>query len=242
VGTDEYGSSGLNILAGLLGGSAEKFARVWHFQGSGNDWSVMFLSNVASPDADQNARAFFKAILGSTRDGEPPIPQDSGGVANPIRWLNPITGRSVQLDAIWRINPFVPDKTNPWAFNSLCLLKGNQCEGSHEAVAARFFPDASPTVRASYTDALRSANDPTYRMLDSVKHIDKGGRRVWTGQGRGDVEPYGEHNGYIRFWLFRGNGGVWRVSYVADPGFVNENSAYQFFESVLATTDAEIAS
>jgi DnaJ domain len=231
VHTDNANSGGLPGLSGYLKASREKFARAWIFEGSGSRWEVLYLSNVADSDAERNAQGFFESILVSTRGDEPPIGAKSN---DPMVWINPVTGRSVQFSGLWEVNPLLLSKVNPWAYTSACHLVEDTCTSGHEAVGIRFIPDAEKNAPATYLDALRSVNDPTYQLLGTSTETVEGGRQVIAG--RGPVDVHLSPGPDVRYWIFRANGGVWRVVYTAESGYDNENNAYRFFKEVLGTT------
>ncbi|SAK66535.1 RDD family protein [Caballeronia calidae] len=222
-------------LSNFLNAPDEKFARAWFFEGSGSNWRVLYLAPAASPAAERNAQEFFESILASTRGDEPFIYAPTGRSNFPIDWRNPVSGETVQLSGRWDVNPFLPNKANPWAYTAACLSPGDGCAFTREAVGVRFIPDADAASPVPYADALRSVNDPIYRMLGTAQEMLEDGRPVLAGQGRGYVLLYpGQPE--VRYWLFRANGGVWRVIYAAESGHLNENTGYQFFKEVLSTT------
>jgi hypothetical protein len=229
--TGNANSSSLLDLSGYLNGPGEKFARAWIFEGSGSRWEVLYLSNAGNPDAERNAQGFFESILVSTRGDEP----SSGEKSNEaVVWKNPVTGLSVQFSGLWEANPLLLSKVNPWAYASPCHLVETACTSSHEAVGVRFIPDPDKNAAATYVDALRSVNDPTYRLLGAASETIENGRQVIAGRGR--VDAHLSLGSEVRYWIFRANGGVWRVIYSADPGYDNDNAAYQFFKDVFGTT------
>jgi hypothetical protein len=132
------------------------------------------------------------------------------------------------------VNPLLLSKVNPWAYASPCYLVETECTSSHEAVGVRFIPDPDKNAAATYVDALRSVNDPTYRLLGAASETIENGRQVIAGRGR--VDAHLSLGSEVRYWIFRANGGVWRVIYSADPGYDNDNAAYQFFRDVFGTT------
>jgi hypothetical protein len=138
------------------------------------------------------------------------------------------------LSGLWEVNPLLLSKVNPWAYTSACHLVENTCTSSHEAVGIRFIPDPEKNAPASYLDALRSVNDPTYPLLGTASETLEGGRQVIAGRGRVDVHLSPGPD--VRYWIFRANGGVWRIVYTAESGYDNENNAYQFFREVFGTT------
>jgi hypothetical protein len=215
--------------------------RIWGFNASAMNWQVLYAADPAAGH-NEDAQNFFIALLNSTRADQPP----SGAVwakdNGPIEWMNSVSGQKVRLDARWHFNPFLPNKKNPWLFSSWHCPKNSTgpCVGGEESVAIRYFPDTdtSSETLPSYAQALHAADDPIYPLLASSHEGVKGGRRVWEGRANGNAGLLTKGDmGFVRFWLFRENGGFWRVSYAAETGFPRDDrDAEKFFESVLSTT------
>jgi hypothetical protein len=221
--------------------TARTYVRLWVFKGSGTYWEVMYAADAAVPQHENDAQAFFNAILRSTRLDPPgsETPQQPSGGA--ITWQNPVSGQSVQLDARWRINPYRSlDKLYPWRFENMpCPVPGRpeSCTLVEE-VGIRYYPDASPESLSSYAQALYAAHDPIYPLVGASRESVESGRRVWEGHGTGNAGLGGPSTSqFLRFWLFRGNGGFWRIIYSAEPWFPQDGKdAENFFKAVLSTT------
>ncbi|WP_187628660.1 RDD family protein [Paraburkholderia sp. UCT31] len=216
------------------------YARIWAFKGSGGYWRVTYAADVATPQNEKDSHDFFTAVLNSTRRDQEPDPAE-GPNGSALTWLNPVSGQAVRLDARWHRNPFLPDKQNPWAFGSLhCASSAGPCSGGEEQVGVRYFPDEGTSSESlqAYAQAMHAAGDPIYPLLVNSHEVVESGRRVWEGEATGDAGlVYHATPEFVRFWLFRGNGGFWRVSYSAEAAFPRaEKDAENFFHAVLSTT------
>jgi len=220
---------------------ARPFMRVWLFEGSGTHWMVTYAADAAVPQPEEAAQKFFLAVLNSTRAEQPAAPENTPD--NAIKWLNPVSGKTVMLDSRWTFNPYVPDKANPWAYSSLHCSQNSSapCSGGEEEVGVRYFPDNgdSPQTLQAFAQAMHAAQDPIYPLLVHAQELAQSDRRVWEGQAMGHARLKGpQPPEYVRFWLFRGNGGFWRVTYSAEAAFPRDpKDAENFFNAVLSTTN-----
>ncbi|WP_179196310.1 RDD family protein [Caballeronia sordidicola] len=217
------------------------FMRAWVFEGSGTYWMILYAADASVTQPDEAARAFFSAVLKSTRVDQPAT--DLTATESPIRWLNPVTGNTVKLAAHWGFNPYVPSKANPWAYTSLLRcsqIVGAPCGGGEEAVGVRYFPDSgdSPQNLQEFAQTMHAAKDPVYPLLVQAREEMRNGRHVWEGESMGYAAlTGGYHTEFVRFWLFRSNNGFWRVTYAAEPSFPRDTKdAEEFFNDVFSTT------